>query len=260
MKKQLVLMAIISIALPLYAHTNYTGYSGAPGSQGTCAYSCHGTAHGTIQIDGFPAEYVPQQTYTITISHAGGNPIIQYNGSCRVGTGSLNAGVISAGTNTETYNVPAETNGIHFSSPNLDSATFSWTAPHQGVGEVRLYIAGQQGSESGPNSTLVIVAAELQSTVEGTTIPSPTQFALLPAYPNPFNASTEISYELPYVGKMSLVICDILGNQVATLFDGIQPSGRYQMTWNAGGFSSGIYFCRLSTPGFQSIQKMVLIK
>jgi hypothetical protein len=261
MKKLLILAAILMLASLLYAHTSYTGYSGAPGTPGTCAYLCHGTiGGGTIQIDGFPTRYVPQQTYEITIFHTGGSQISQFNGSCRVGFGSQNAGLISAGTNTETYNIGVETNGIHFSTAYQDTAIFVWTAPHVGTGEVRLYIAGQQDHESGPSTVLVLVAAEEPSGVGGTSVLRPVRFVLLPAYPNPFNASTVLTYEVIHDSRVTLIIYDIFGNSVATLFDGMQSPGQHHVNWDASGIASGIYFCQMSTSGFQSVQKLVLIR
>jgi hypothetical protein len=161
MKKRLILTAILVFASLAFGHATYTGYSGAPGTSGTCASSCHGTTGGTIQISGFPSEYVPGQTYTVTISHFSGSSIRQFNGSCRVGTGSTNAGTIVGGTNTATYNTSGETNGIHLAAAGHNSGDWEWTAPAQGTGTVRLYIAGMQGStSSGLNTTLVLVSTE----------------------------------------------------------------------------------------------------
>jgi len=98
--------------------------------------------------------------YTVLLTHSGGSAIKQFNGSCRVGNGSDNAGTISAGTNTSTYNTTGETNGIHLSSNDKDNAEFVWTAPPAGTGTVRLYVAGHQGSASGPNTKVVLVAQE----------------------------------------------------------------------------------------------------
>jgi hypothetical protein len=161
MKKNLpffLLTMTVPVVFAVYGFATYKGYSGAPGSKGTCASSCHGVAGGTIEISGFPERYVPGQTYAITISHSDGNAIRQFNGSCRIGTGSQNAGTIFAGTNTATYNTSGETNGVHFSSVNQHSGQFHWTAPSAGTGTVRLYIAGQQGGYNGQNSTLVLTS------------------------------------------------------------------------------------------------------
>jgi len=153
----ILFLVFISLA---FAFPNFIGFSGAPGSNGSCAATCHGSPGGTIEVGGFPAEYEPGQTYTVSIYHAGGSPIAQFNGSCKIGEESENAGVISAGFNTVTYSVTNETNGIHFASANQDSGTFLWTAPEEGTGEVRLYVSGMQDAFPGINSSLVYLSSE----------------------------------------------------------------------------------------------------
>ena len=81
MKKNVLGMIIVSFLMfftIIFGRPSYIGYSGAPGSNGYCASSCHGSSGGTIQIDGFPDEYVSEQTYAITISHSDGNSIRRY--------------------------------------------------------------------------------------------------------------------------------------------------------------------------------------
>ena len=162
--KRIVFCALILLLSSgsLMARSNYRGYSGAPGSLGTCASSCHGSGGGTVQISGFPTEYVPDSTYLITITAVSGSSINNFNGSIRVGTGSTNAGTISGGTNTATHNVAGETNGIHLSSNNRTSGNFNWLAPAAGTGTVHLYVGAHQGTNmSGANTSIVQVAEEV---------------------------------------------------------------------------------------------------
>jgi hypothetical protein len=91
-------------------------------------------------------------------------------------------------------------------------------------------------------------------------VASPDKFVLSPAYPNPFNSSTVLSYQTPHTGQVEVAVYNLLGRQVATLASGNHPAGQYRVTWDAVASPSGIYFCRLSAPGVQSIQKIVLIK
>jgi hypothetical protein len=75
-------------------------------------------------------------------------------------------------------------------------------------------------------------------------------YSLFSNYPNPFNPSTQISYSLPEAGKVSLIIYDVLGREIANLADGYQEAGRYSVTWNStqksgATVSSGVYFARL---------------
>ena len=142
------------------AHADYTGYSGAPGSGGACAGACHGSSNGTITVNGFPANYTAGQAYLITVAHNGGSSIENFNASVRVGTGSANAGTITAGTNTAVYSAGGETNGVHFSSAGNASGTFTWTAPNPPVGAVKLYLAGHQGSSASGKNTEVVLTAQ----------------------------------------------------------------------------------------------------
>ena len=161
-----MIVALVSVA---FAHITLEGYSGAPGSNGTCAATCHGSAGGTIQVTGFPTEYEPGQTYTINVSHDGGDDITQFNASARIGDGSENAGLIEAGTNTATYNNLKESNGVNLSTPFQTTASFDWTAPEAGTGDVTLYLAGLQGGYSGLNSAVVMTATEVSGPLCGDT-------------------------------------------------------------------------------------------
>jgi len=88
----------------------------------------------------------------------------------------------------------------------------------------------------------------------------PSQFTLSPNYPNPFNASTNISYSLPQPSTVSLDIYDILGRKVQTLHDGRQSAGSHSLIWQADGFSSGMYFYKLTAGENEQSEKMILLK
>ena len=88
----------------------------------------------------------------------------------------------------------------------------------------------------------------------------PFKFTLNQNYPNPFNPSTVISYDLPVSGNVSVTIYDILGKEIKNLVNEFQNPGSYNVTFNAGGLSSGVYFYRLNTEGFTEIKRMVLLK
>jgi hypothetical protein len=73
----------------------------------------------------------------------------------------------------------------------------------------------------------------------------PLTYALMQNFPNPFNPSTEIKFDLPYAGEVSLNVYDVLGQKVASLAAGHYSAGHHSVTWNASGQASGMYFCRL---------------
>ena len=88
----------------------------------------------------------------------------------------------------------------------------------------------------------------------------PTEVSLSPAYPNPFNPSTNLSYALAEDGKIKLSVYDINGRLVEDIVNSYQYAGSYNVAWDASSFSSGIYFVMLSTTSNVVTQKMMLVK
>ncbi len=90
------------------------------------------------------------------------------------------------------------------------------------------------------------------------------QFVLHPAYPNPFNPSTNISYTLPADGNVKVEVFNINGQLIRTLTDSRQSKGDYQYIWNAENISSGVYFVKIdfqtSSSKYSKTQKVTLIK
>jgi hypothetical protein len=90
---------------------------------------------------------------------------------------------------------------------------------------------------------------------------APAEFKIFNNYPNPFNPSTRIRFSVPRDGFTSLKVMNILGQEVANLFEGNAKSGNFlEVTFDARNLASGIYFARLQQEGKISIQKMNLIK
>ena len=85
-------------------------------------------------------------------------------------------------------------------------------------------------------------------------------FALNANYPNPFNPSTVISFSLPTESNTRLVVYNVIGQEVATLLNGMQTAGEHSVTFNASNLPSGIYYYKLDAAGISQIQKMVLAR
>ena len=88
----------------------------------------------------------------------------------------------------------------------------------------------------------------------------PEKYSLSQNYPNPFNPVTTIKYSLPQSGEVTLLIYNLIGEEVARLVNGHQSAGEYNAEWNASKVSSGIYFYRLKAGDFVLTRKMVLLK
>ncbi len=92
------------------------------------------------------------------------------------------------------------------------------------------------------------------------TIVIPEEFVLSPAYPNPFNPSTTLTFELKHPSNITLVVYDVLGREVTRLHDGWLQQGFYKTQFDGSDLSSGIYFVRLNAGDFTQTQKIVLLK
>jgi len=110
-----------------------------------------------------------------------------------------------------------------------------------------------------PDSTLATGVEENAET--------PRLFSLDQNFPNPFNPSATISYDLPTRSRVSLKVYNLLGQICATLMNGIEEAGYKSVRWTANDFPSGVYLCRLeatsiSNPSksFTQVRKMVLLK
>ncbi len=90
----------------------------------------------------------------------------------------------------------------------------------------------------------------------------PNEFALAQNFPNPFNPSTVIQYQLAENATVKLELYDITGRKVATLVNAWQNAGYYSFNLNGSAYNlaSGVYFYRLNAGGFVATKKMVLVK
>jgi hypothetical protein len=88
----------------------------------------------------------------------------------------------------------------------------------------------------------------------------PDEFSLSQNYPNPFNPETSIEYRIGSIEKVSLKVYDMLGRKVATLVNEIKEPGIYEVKFDAGNLSSGIYYYALEAGNFRDIKKLILLK
>ncbi len=90
---------------------------------------------------------------------------------------------------------------------------------------------------------------------------SPAQkYELAQNFPNPFNPNTSIKFTLPETGNVKLTVYNMLGQEIATLVNGVKEAGTHIINFNAEEFNSGIYIYRIESNGFNEVRKMTLIK
>ncbi|MDL1894357.1 T9SS type A sorting domain-containing protein, partial [Sphingobacteriales bacterium CHB3] len=94
----------------------------------------------------------------------------------------------------------------------------------------------------------------------------PTEFVLHANYPNPFNPSTTIKFDLPEASHVSLVVFDVLGRKVTGIANGQFDAGYRSVVWQAGNLASGVYFVRFNVSDakginrYSTISKLMLMK
>jgi hypothetical protein len=105
-----------------------------------------------------------------------------------------------------------------------------------------------------------IYVNDVSSGIDGDDAQAPERFSLHQNYPNPFNASTRISFAIPEAAHVSIVIYDLLGKEIRTLFDGRTDAGETSVLFDASDLSSGVYFYRLKAGEFADTKRLTLIK
>lgn len=140
----------------------------------------------------------------------------------------------------------------------IDSCCSTDTVRHSGSGSSPIYdsltlLTSAQWSVQNPPPCTIVGSSNYA-------VDLPTVFKLYDNYPNPFNPTTTIKYDVPKASYVKLIIYDILGKTVSTLVNEKKDAGRYEVQWNANNFASGAYFYKMETDVFTDVKKMMLVK
>lgn len=122
----------------------------------------------------------------------------------------------------------------------------------------RVSAANEHGT-SDYSATACFMTGDYITTIEehaGT----PTEFKLFQNYPNPFNPTTRIAYSVPHSCYISLKIYNLLGEEVAILFEGVRQAGNYVATFDGRGLAGGVYLYQLKANNFVGTKKFILLK
>lgn len=120
----------------------------------------------------------------------------------------------------------------------------------------RLYIMDTNNVLLALNISTVITSSNANDQIAD----KPAVFRLYDNYPNPFNPTTNIMYELPVVADVSIKVYDIQGRMIVNISKGKQKAGSYTHKFDAGGLASGMYFYKIEAGSFIATKKMMLIK
>ncbi|MBT7617841.1 MAG: T9SS type A sorting domain-containing protein [Calditrichaeota bacterium] len=88
----------------------------------------------------------------------------------------------------------------------------------------------------------------------------PNEFSLATAFPNPFNGTTKLSFNVPHTSQILIIISDIAGRHVKTLINSEKEAGSHTITWNAESYPTGVYIVKMEALGFKATGKLLLVK
>lgn len=148
---------------------------------------------------------------------------------------------------------------------------FQLRAERLGTGNGRSYTITYQATDASGNSAAaqatVTVPHDLGKPLAYSVddLPLPDAYALFQNYPNPFNMQTQIRYQLPQAANVKLLIVNLNGESVCSLFIGWQNAGIHELIWNGKDdfekdVCSGVYFVKMQAAGFSDIKKLTVMK
>jgi hypothetical protein len=149
--------------------------------------------------------------------------------------------------------------GATAASGNPEGGTYAFldsAVAHVGLFGYNLVMVASDGRKHG--AAYVEVGRRLAVTSGMEVLPS--GFALHPNYPNPFNPSTTITFDLPVTTRASVRVYSIVGREVSVLADEVFSAGTHTVTFDGRKLPSGIYISRLTAGHFSAAQKMILLR
>ncbi len=156
--------------------------------------------------------------------------------------------------------------GTYQISQMIDPGKAYWVKVSQS-GKLILSISVNESNVAGIKITPISELPPAPPEVISNHLQLPIEYGLSEAYPNPFNPSSTIKYQLPTDSKVSLKVYNLLGQVVQTFVNDIEPAGFKSVEWNASAFASGIYFYKLDavsisdpSKSFVNVKKIVLMK
>jgi len=147
-----------------------------------------------------------------------------------------------------TANMSITTDGMFSWSPTLDQAGKSYNVTVQVT----------DGSLTAATSAVITASSTITAVEDLDGVP--TEFSLMQNYPNPFNPTTTIRFALPNESNVRLTVFNILGQEVAALFEGHLNAGNHKVEFDASKLNSGMYLYRIEAGSFVSVKKMLLMK
>ena len=170
-----------------------------------------------------------------------------------------------SGTGSDYATIRYSSDGVEQWVQRYTENDFDWASSIAVDGSGNVYVTGRS-SGSGTSEDYATIKYSQTIGIKPISTEIPNGYKLSQNYPNPFNPTTKIRFEIPLSRGMSegrgvlLVVYDILGREVATLVNEQLKPGTYEVDFEGGKYSSGVYYYKLVAEGFVETKKMILIK
>jgi len=250
----LVLLSVLLYSIDSHAYPGGIAGRTLKTSTAGCG-GCHNSSTAITGVITGPGTVTTGQTYTYTLT------INMASGSGKYGVDiAVKNGTLGVGTNGSIIKLLSgelvQSAGITYSNPKI--ITFSYTAPAT-AGTDTLYATVDRGF-SGAWAFAQNLGFTVQTVSGIINNSNPVSFGLEQNFPNPFNPSTQINYNIVNKGLVTLKIFDVLGKEVAVLVNENQEPGKYYAMFNGDNISGGVFYYKLESDGRTDTKKMILVK
>ena len=276
MKKKIVLLVssaflVFTFFAGILSDNGKAGATGSPG-ENNCT-QCHNTyavnsGSGSIVITSNMTnwEYVPGQTYTITVTVAQTGKSLFGMGFEALQSSGANAGTLTPGTGTTSKNATVAGNSrkniVHTLNGGASSGshtfTFTWLAPASNIGNVTFYVAGNACNANGSDTGDYVYTASQVVTPAAVGIDEvELDNAFINAYPNPFSNELRLQFSVNTTSKVQITIMDLAGKIVLNKTE-VKSSGTHQEILNVSDLKEGMYIATFAIDGkIYSSQRVV---
>jgi Secretion system C-terminal sorting domain len=145
-------------------------------------------------------------------------------------------------------------------SRDSDTSEFYITTDTSGISIVAFESVSENDNWILASSNRLFQSVGVPTRVNNLQLNAPNRIQLEPNYPNPFNPSTTIAFDLSQAADVQISVFDDLGREISTILSQREASGHHIVNFNAANLTSGVYFCRLTSDGYTFTRKMLLVK
>ena len=214
---------------------------------------------------GYWVKFVGAQTVTVTGKVFGPDTIDVAEGWNMIGCTSTPvpvSGIVSIPPGITTSNFFGYT-GAYKTTTVLQPGFGYWVKVQQ-AGQLVLASAGTPPAVNririSPHGEAPPSAPEADAVTPGSQVEIPAEYRLAAAFPNPFNPTTTIHFEIPEKSQVSIKLYSLLGQEVRTILEGERSPGKYDVRLDASLLPSGVYLCRIIANDFIRSEKIVLLR